>query len=244
MDGGKKIDKGGQRGAPMYCYGTTTFGGGGLPKYVCPYTRSEPILPRPYTTYKPGGPGRKVVDSPWFKEMCKYALDLVWKHIEGVRKKDPDEANRIEKAVKDSMELIHPSLRIGNTPFTQAHAVGYHEWRRGCLKIHFDKGDICTLINSLGELSSGGSTMYYNGTSIKKDVGELSHETPFEHGRVQIGTFDTVIHGVSPYVGIRMVLNFNLKSDVLEHFRLHGDKFYIQYYNAGLPPGYFLAKLT
>lgn len=242
MDGGKKMDKG-QRGATMYCYGSTTFGGAGLPKFVCKYSRSQPILPRPYTSYKPGGIGRKIVDSAWFKELCSHIMELLWRHIQHVREKNQEEAHRIAIAVEDSMRFIHPSLRIGDTPFTQAHAVGSHEWRMGYLNNHFDKGDICTIINSLGEVSSGGSTMYYDGTSITKDVGELSHETPFVHGRVQIGTFDKVIHGVSPFEGRRIVLNFNLKSDVLEHFRTYGDQYYMQYYNAGLPPGYFLAQL-
>ena len=34
---------------------------------------------------------------------------------------------------------------------------------------------------------------------------------PFQHCRLQIGSFNKILHGVSPWVGPRITLNFNLK---------------------------------
>ena len=58
---------------------------------------------------------------------------------------------------------------------------------------------------------------------------------PFQHCRLQIGSFNKILHGVSPWVGPRITLNFNLKKKIVNHFQLFGNKYYGQYENDGYP---------
>lgn len=230
------------RSVPMYCYGSTMYGGV-TPKYVDPNTRDTPMLPRPYVTYRPGEPAWKIINSPWFKDLCSFLMDVVWQHINDLKNIDPQESKRLAKIVVDAINLIHPSLRIGDTCFSQFHAVGDddHEVEKGAIKgnhvaFHRDRKDLLTLIITLGLVyGRGGATVYYTGENEKKDSGVLSHTSPFVHGRVQIGSFDKVIHGVTAWNGPRVSLNFNLKENTLDHFRVYKDKLYKKYYDAGLP---------
>ena len=54
------------------------------------------------------------------------------------------------------------------------------------------------------------------------------HKIPFQHGRVQIVFYSQIYHCAKSFEGIRFTLNFNVKKKILEHFRLHGRKYYNQ----------------
>ena len=43
------------------------------------------------------------------------------------------------------------------------------------------------------------------------DPGKMVHQEPFEHGKVQIGYFDKIFHGVSNWKGKQYGLNFIMK---------------------------------
>jgi len=56
------------------------------------------------------------------------------------------------------------------------------------------------------------------------------YSVPFEHGRLQIGYFNNIVHEASSWNGLRGGINFNLKNNVLNFFedrknRLHYEKF-------------------
>lgn len=228
------------RSVPMYCYGSTMFGGP-TPKFVDQNTREKHMLPRPYGTYRPGELGDQLLQKEWMKDLISFLMDQLWMHIHNLREEDEPEARRLAGIVRDSCDLIHPSLRIGDSCFTQFHAVGDRDAKGAHVNLHKDAKDLITIIVTLSLVYKGGATVYYTGDSVTKNIGRLSKEVPFVHGRVQIGSYDTVIHGVKPFNGTRVTLNFNLKSNTLTHFQENGDKFYLQYYNSGLPKEMFIA---
>ena len=55
----------------------------------------------------------------------------------------------------------------------------------GQMPIHFDERDIISCIFHLGEVTNGGHTSYYFGTS-PSEPGETIHQVPFKHGTLQI----------------------------------------------------------
>ena len=99
---------------------------------------------------------------------------------------------------------------------------------------HFDEEDIISCIITLGESRQGGETIYYNGIK-KNSSGDIKMKIPFQHCRLQIGSFDKILHGVSPWSGPRVTLNFNLKKKMVNHFQLFGNKYYDEYENDGYP---------
>ena len=58
---------------------------------------------------------------------------------------------------------------------------------------------------------------------------------PFQHGRIQIGFFNKVLHEAENWKGNRYVINFNLKKDVYNHFQIFGSEFYDKYKNDNFP---------
>ena len=69
---------------------------------------------------------------------------------------------------------------------------------------------------SLGDGNlDGGSTVYYSGMTVQKK-GEKLMTIPFQHGRVQIGYFDEVVHGAEKWNnGNRGVINFCMKKKLV-----------------------------
>ena len=55
--------------------------------------------------------------------------------------------------------------------------------------------------------------MYYNGVT-QVNSSDIEIKIPFQHCRLQIASFNKILHGVSPLVGPRLNLNFNLKKNV------------------------------
>ena len=103
-------------------------------------------------------------------------------------------------------------MRLGNIFFTQLVIVGDINQNDNQILPHFDEEDIISCIITLGESRQGGETIYYNGKK-RNSFGDIKMKIPFEHCRLQIGSFDKILHGVSPWVGPRITLNFNLKKN-------------------------------
>ena len=87
MKGGTKM-KTDTRSVPMYCYGSTMYGGP-TPKFVDQNTRGKHMLPRPYGSYRPGEVGDLLIQQDWMKDLISYLMDIVWTHIKTSRARAP-----------------------------------------------------------------------------------------------------------------------------------------------------------
>jgi hypothetical protein len=61
------------------------------------------------------------------------------------------------------------------------------------------------------------------------------------HGRVQVGEFSKVYHGINNWTSIWGTMNFSIKRKVLDHFVEEGDVWYNQFVQAGYPRNFFIA---
>ena len=86
---------------------------------------------------------------------------------------------------------ILTSLRICNIFFTQMVFVGGLD-DIGVIGNHIDQEDLISFILTLGDNNiTGGSTQYF-------DIhGSLQKEIVFQHGNLQIGNYDNILHGVT-----------------------------------------------
>ena len=68
--------------------------------------------------------------------------------------------------------------------------------------LHFDEGDLISVIFHVGRPHSGGYTSYFNGT--KKNAPQKKvFSIPCRHGRIQIGFFQNVLHSAEYWTGPR-----------------------------------------
>jgi hypothetical protein len=219
----------------MYTYGSTL----GRTNYPCYYDKDGyHTLVRPYACFKPNSPARKLLDHVWFTNFVEHVEKEV---VFFLRTCYPDKK-------KAKMTLFYMSLakkvipsdcRICGSCFNHMTVLGKCEYKEGaCIKAHTDELDIITALFHVGKPESGGGTLYYSGSSTKK-MGELIHNIAFEHGRLQIGFFDTTLHAAEAWVGIRGGINFNIKKNVLKFFQNKTLKrYYLQYKNAGFPENF------
>ena len=108
----------------------------------------------------------------------------------------------------------------------------------GSIKEHVDSEDIITALFHIGEPKNGGNTLYYNGIK-KENKGNLVQSIEFQHGRLQIGFFNEIVHGGDSWEGRRGGINLNLKKNVLSFFEKEEcQKYYNRYANDGWPTGY------
>ena len=111
-----------------------------------------------------------------------------------------DEAFFVQNKIVQSTNNVHRSLRICNTFFTALVLVGSEE-KYASMNIHKDSDEYDMAIVNFGtDGLKGGYTVYYN-SMHPKDCGKIQEIVPFKHGRIQIGNFSKVYHGVSPYIG-------------------------------------------
>ena len=143
-------------------------------------------------------------------------------HLQQILEKSKKEEN--EKKIMEIQSIIKliiflenkipQSLRLGQTFFTQLVIVGDFVQHQNEIVSHFDEDDIISCIITLGEPRYGGETMYYNGVT-QVTSSDIEIKLPFQHCRLQIGSFNKIFYGVSPWVGPRLTLNFNLKKKLL-----------------------------
>ena len=91
---------------------------------------------------------------------------------------------------------------------------------------------------NLGFPIKDGETNYYSGLT-SKNYAELQKQIQCEHGCINVGRFDKIVHSAEPLEGNCGCINFNLKKKVLEHFLKYGTKYYAQSKNNNFPSGPF-----
>ena len=221
-----------KRSTPMYCYGSTITCTR-FPKFFC--DGKAQILPRPYYSSKPDHSGYNIIRTSWFQslvgEIESHVLHYLHNFVEDKELKKITLFN-IELAKK----IIPECLRLGNSFFTHMSVFGTLNKADGAMPIHFDERDIISCVFHLGNVHSGGATSYYSGTNAN-NPGKKVYEVPFCHGRLQIGFFCRVLHGVNDWDGQRCGLQFNIKKDVLKHFIKYGVEHYDKYRMSGYPQG-------
>ena len=206
-----------KRSIANYMLGSTIFVSQ-YPKFWNEYDKTYSMLPRPYKNCQINGKAKDIFKELWFKNLV-YDITIYCRlHLQQmfvISKKENNEKKT--KEIGTTIELINfaekkipQSLRLGETFFTQLVIVGDMKQNQNEILAHFDEEDIISCIITLGESRQGGETIYYNGIK-KNSSGDIKMKIPFQHCRLQIGSFDKILHGVSPWSGPRVTLNFNLK---------------------------------
>lgn len=161
-----------KRQVSMSLYGST-IGRAQYPKYITS-DGLEHILPRPYTTFKPGNIGYNVSQQVWFRLLIHDIERTVLQFITCLE--EPLRTN-IMNLVNDAKKYIPDCCRISNTFFSHMTVIGDLINKGVDIPTHRDKDDIITAILHLGddsEVTSG--TDYYNG---KTECGDLMYSVPF-----------------------------------------------------------------
>ena len=135
--------------------------------------------------------------------------------------------------------MVPIECRVAGSFFTHMSVIGRLQ-EKGEVPIHFDEKDTITALVHLGSTSKGGSTLYYNGNTVK-DHGKIVHKVPFLHGQIQIGNFNDTLHSAEKWTGNRGCINFNLKMDVVNHFQTYGMRYFQHYRRNKYPKGVFFA---
>ena len=221
-----------KRSTPMYCYGSTITCTR-FPKFF--YNGKPHILPRPYYSSKPDQSGYRIIRSSWFQSFLHDIEDHVIHFLHNIVK-DKELKKITLLNIELSKKIIPECLRLGGSFFTHMSVFGTLNKDDGVMPIHFDERDIISCIFHLGKVNHGGATSYYSGDNPNKP-GKKIYEVPFCHGRLQIGFFCKVLHGVNDWDGQRCGLQFNIKKDVLSHFIKFGVEHYDKYRMSGYPQG-------
>lgn len=205
---------------------------------------SESMLPRPVVCCRPSNLGWSMQKEPWLidlvRDLEQYTISYIERHSHCI-----PHANEFIKQLMQFKHGVDRNLLICNSIFNQMIMIGEMK-QNSNINLHVDKDDAISCILHLGKVTSGGSTNYYNGLKAGKNVptclnGQLVHSVPFEHGRIQIGFYKDIVHGVDHWEGPRITLDFNTKIGVLNHFCIYGNRYTNQYKQAGYPPGNFVA---
>ena len=219
-------------------YGST-IGPARYPKFWNSEKKKESMLPRPVVKCRPGKIGNVILSiNGWFVELIKDIETLTLQHLHD---ECSENSLNIIKHIEMSKSILPSCLRICNTFFTSMFIIGDLREMEGDVPPHLDKHDHINsvLYFGLGNVS-GGHSIHFNG--IKIDSKHIAFKRSFQHGQLQIGNFDKVIHGASEWKGRRQVIHLSLNKKVLGHFQKYGSRYYRQYVEAGYPEGYFLAR--
>ena len=112
---------------------------------------------------------------------------------------------------------VPKSLRICDTFFTQmimCSDVNVSSY----MGKHIDEKDLITSFVTFGKVITGGKTRYYTGSSANNNSNNIVHEVAFEHGQIQIGQLDKIVHSVQPWTGSCITFNIKVKCDVIKNF--------------------------
>ena len=150
-------------------------------------------------------------------------------------------SGHVLKVIDYTYTKIHPLLRICDSFFTQMVVAGNLE-TTGQMPTHIDEDDYINAIISLGDNPIHGGEMYYCDGISKKNHRKSVTIIPFQHGRIQIGFFSDIYHGVSEWNGYsRGTINLCMKKKLTKHFKTHKGVYFHQYVNAGYPSKMFVA---
>ena len=235
--GVKKIS--GSRDVIFYQFGGTT----GPARYPLFTNKLSPtgvsMLPRPVTKSRPGELGHSwMTNTAW---LIKFTKDVARITLHYLSNRQDPEASFIIHKIEQCIFQVHESVRICGTYFTQLIMVGsYNKYDR--IKVHLDKGEYITAVVTFGATEiKGGYTVYSNGIS-DNNPGKIQHAIEFRHGRIQMGNFSEVYHGVSPYIGTRFSFVFSMKQNLVDHFVKFQSLYYKQFVDAGFPNHMFIAN--
>ena len=226
----------GKRRRPMYLFGGT-IGVSRYPLYINNNLETA-MLPRPVTLSRPGRPGHDFMQTtPWLQDLVLDISELTLKHLLHIGNENSELTLRY---INLSLTQIPSCLRICNSFFTSMILVGDEECD-GDIPLHTDNDDLVSAILNLGdETLTGGSTIFTNGVNTKV-TGEVVKTVTFKHGRLQIGNFEHVFHGTTPWKGKRWTLSFSLNRHVLNHFLDEGSYYYDKFVKAQYPSNMFVA---
>lgn len=251
MDSKSKNKK---RGVTNYVIGCTTAAGGTFPMFVnAKSKKGRSYIPRPYWSCLPDSLVSILLNSDMFSKFLKgisnLTIKLLIKQLKNYQSKVTDKNKHYIQLLKLQLDTIFfikkhvpASLLVGESFFTQMAMVGDTVLtKHNGMNPHVDDKDLLSVVVTLGNVTSGGCTIYYNGTS-ENNKGKAIAVIPFQHGRIQIGNFSEIVHSVSGWEGNRITLNFNIKSHIVNHFREHSDFFYSQFVQSNFQKLNFLAK--
>ena len=205
----------------------------------------EPMLPRPVVCCRPQNLGWHLQKQKWLIDLVRDIETYTLSYLQNNYKCIPHAKQLMNQLLKFKQD-VDKNLLICNSIFNQMIVIG--ELNKSTdMKLHIDKDDAIACILHLGKVSLGGSTNYYDGLKAGKNVpscmnGKLVHSVPFEHGRLQIGMYKDIVHGVDYWEGTRITIDFNTKLSILNHYSMFQTKYTNQFKDAGYPSGEFCAK--
>lgn len=219
----------------MHCVGSSMLAGqvDVCGWFVDPETKKLSPLPRPYAqNLRTRHWKRNPTKYKYFHRFVEQAEIFVLKHLLEVRNfKNNKERRELLHKILQIKKKVPKSVRVCNSIFTQMVIIGDGTPDRD-ISLHKDNGDLITCIITFGDISSGGSTQYFD------NEGLLMMNIPFLHGRVQVGCFDEVNHMVPEWKGERTTFNFNIKKKVIDHFLKFGPDMYNQFEKSGFLNGF------
>ena len=187
--------------------------------------------------------GRKLLDTFWFSSFIKTIEGYVVEYIQHLNN---EKAWYTYSKMIQSKNIIPPECRIADTFFSHMTILGDLDENGFLVPPHIDPDDIITALFHVGNPTEGGSTIFfycekkdfYEGEGVQFSQGV--YQLPFAHGRLTIGFFSSVGHGVDAWRGARGAINFNLKKSVLEYFLKTGRKYYDKFKSDGFPKGEYV----
>lgn len=193
-------------------------------------------FPRPYKKCIPGQPGHQIICSTTFYSLFQEVQEITLQFVKSYYMP----STRRDKMLYfiDKCQSIVPSdLRIANTFFTHLTLHGKGELQDKSYTTsyykHVDPHDIITVIIHLGNVETGGETVYYEGT--EKCPGKPVKKIAHQNGNIQIGCYNKILHAQVPYKGRRGSMILNLKAPIVEYFQTYGTSCYEQYKLMGYP---------
>lgn len=191
-------------------------------------------MSRPLKSCFPGNKGHSFMKQQWFQDFMTDIYNVyVQDYLQRLDLLDPKKAKYLREVFSFMMKHVPAEFRIGNTPFTQLSLVGGWLFQHLGINIHRDKPDILSVLFHCGIVESGGDTVYYSGSFC--DDCHPSTVVTFKHGQIHIGDYRTILHGCTPWKGVRYTFNINLKQYVYDFFRNGYFPLYKSWVKAGRP---------
>ena len=146
------------------------------------------MLPREYPKCRRGESGYNSLRQPWliqmFKDIESIALNFVYLHMPN----GPQKEETIYFITK-SKSNVPSELRISDTFFTQLSIIGQMSDNEifESINLHKNHDDVFSVVLHLGNPSSGGGTVVYDGKTARKK------ETLFLRSNLNMDTFILVL---------------------------------------------------
>jgi hypothetical protein len=221
----------------MFQFGAT-IGPSRTPLFMNKVTELNSMLPRPVVRSRPGSKYfDEFIKIPWMQDLVQGLEKMVFHHLSNECGVGYDE---ILADINKSRSLVPECLRLFGTCFNQLILIGEMD-SSGYMPVHFDQDDAINVVVTLGDNKMiGGSTLFY-GVS-ESDIDNLIKQDPLMNGRVIIGEFNKVLHGVKyRNFGGRASMKFIAKMKICNHFINRGQDQYLSFVNSGYPRTYFVA---